>query len=97
MNNTPPLADLHEARATARTRLIDDAHRLRARLSPRLLAADAAGMVAARALRAVGKAGSKRRQRIGAALLAAGAAAAAVTLRVRDARAVERKRNEIEG
>lgn len=69
------------ARDAARTKLKKTTSELRQRLSPRMLAADLAELVAARAGRTFVRSGITKRRRVSAAVGVAAAIAAAIVLR----------------
>ncbi len=81
MKETRELQSATAARDAARTKLKKTAARLRGRLAPRMLAADLAELIAARAGRVLLKSGIPKRWRVSAAVGGAAAIAAAIVLR----------------
>ncbi|UVO53212.1 hypothetical protein [Sphingomonas sp. SUN039] len=81
MKETRELEAATEARDSARQAMIDTSHKLRGRLAPRLLVAEAAELLAARAGRVLLKRGITKRRRITAAVGGAAAIASAIVLR----------------
>lgn len=81
MKQSEQLRIATEARDAARARLRNTSTRLRARLAPRALAADAADVIAARAGRIFLRRGITRNRRIAAACSAVAAVATAIVLR----------------
>jgi hypothetical protein len=81
VKKTSELAKATEARDVARTALTATSHKLRGRLAPRLLMADLAELLAARAGSLLLKRGVAKRRRVTAAVGGAFAIAGAIVLR----------------
>ncbi len=81
MKEVRELQKATEARDAARTALTVTSGKLRGRLAPRLLVADFAEMLAARAGRVLLARGITKRRRVGAAVGGAAAIASAIVLR----------------
>jgi hypothetical protein len=81
VKETRELQSATEARDAARTALTATSAKLRGRLAPRLLAAELAEMLAARAGRVFLKRGITKRRRVTAAVGGAAAIASAIVLR----------------
>lgn len=81
-----------DARNEARAALTTTTQKLRGRLAPRMIAADVAELVAARAGRILLKSGITKRRRITAAIGGAAAIASAIALRAAQKAASKKKR-----
>ncbi len=92
MKETRELQIATDARNQARAALTTTTQKLRGRLAPRMIAADVAELVAARAGRILLKSGITKRRRITAAIGGAAAIASAIALRAAQKAASKKKR-----
>lgn len=92
MKETRELQVATDARDEARGALAATTRKLRERLTPRMIAADVAELLAARATRVFFKSGVTRRRRITAAVAGATAIASAIALRAAQKTAAKKKR-----
>ncbi|MES2289377.1 MAG: hypothetical protein V4530_06535 [Pseudomonadota bacterium] len=92
MKETRELEVATQARDEARVALTTTTRKLRGRLAPRMIAADVAELVAARAGRIFLKSGISKRRRVTAAIGGAAAIASAIALRAAQKAAGKKKR-----
>lgn len=92
MKETRELEAATQARDDARTALNVTTQKLRGRLAPRMIAADVAELVAARAGRIFLKSGISKRRRVTAAIGGVAAIASAIALRAAQKTASKKKR-----
>lgn len=92
MKETRELQIATDARDEARAALTRTTQKLRGRLAPRMIAADVAELVAARAGRVLFKSGITKRRRITAVIGGAAAIASAIALRAAQKTAAKKKR-----
>lgn len=92
MKETRELQVATDARDEARAALTATTAKLRGRLAPRMIAADVAELVAARAGRVLFKSGITKRRRITAVIGGAAAIASAIALRATQKTASKKKR-----